>query len=327
MTKVRFEIDSRSPVSAYEQIRDQIINYVHLGLLVPGERLPAVRELAAQTRLNLKTAFRIYRKLARDELAEIQPQRGVFIKCSAPAARRSYQVALRSFARRVLREAQQVNLSPLRFLQLLAGQAGLEHPRSFRCAVLECNREQTHLFSAELRRRLKVDAFPVLTNSSPQRRERALRQADVFITTDFHQEEASRWAARHRKEVYRIRLNPKFLRLLVDNARRGVFPMVLTDVSFEPRFRRAMAGTVLGSLAERLVFVHYRNHARVRQLLAKARRAYVSPLCYTEVAKIVPKGVRLLTLQDMVSSESLRTLRRSLFPTFALRRRNGGLSA
>jgi len=283
--------------------------------------------LAAQTRLNLKTAFRIYRKLARDELAEIQPQRGVFIKCSAPAARRSYQVALRNLARRVLREAQQVNLSPFRFLQLLARRAGLEHLRSFRCAVLECNREQTHLFSAELRRKLKVDAFPVLTNSSPQRRERALRQADVFITTDFHQEEVSRWAARHRKEAYRIRLNPKFLRLLVKNARRGVFPMVLTDVSFEPRFRRAMAGTVPGSVAERLVFVHYRNHERVRQLLAKARRAYVSPLCYKDVTKIAPKGVRLLTLQDMISSESLRALRRSLFPTLALRRRNGSLSA
>src|SRR5262249_12605248 len=116
-------------------------------------------------------------------------------------------------------------------------------------------------------------------------------------------------------------------RLLVDNARRGGFPMVLTDVSFEPRFRRAMAGTVLGSLAARLVFVPCRNHARVRQLLGQARRAYASPRCYTEGAKIVPNGVRLLTLQDRVSSESLRTLRRSLFPTFALRRRNGGLSA
>jgi GntR family transcriptional regulator len=322
MTKVRFEINSRSSLSAYEQIRDQVINYVHLGLLASGERLPPIRELAAQTGLNLKTVFRIYRKLERDELAEIRPQCGVFIKCSAPAARRSYQVALRGLARRVLREAQQVNLSPFRFLQLLAMQTGLEHPRSLRCAVLECNREQTHLFSAELRRKLKVDAFPVFTNSSPQRRERALRQADVFITTDFHQEEVSRWAARHRKEVYRIRLNPKFLRLLVSNARRGVFPMVLTDVSFEPRFRRAMAGTVPGSVGERLVLVHYRNRGRLRQLLAKARRAYVSPLCYTEVAKIAPKGVRLLTLQDMISSESLRTLRRSLFLAFALRGRD-----
>ena len=209
MAKVRFEIDSRSALSTYEQIRDQVINYAHLGLLASGERLPTVRELAAQTGLNLKTAFRIYRKLAREELVEIQPQRGVFIKCSGPAARRSYQVVLRSLARRALREAQQVNLSPFRLLQLLAAQTGLEQARSLRCAVLECNREQTHLFSAELRRKLKVDAFPVLTNSSPQRREQALRRADVFITTDFHQEEVSRWAARHRKEVDRksTRLN------------------------------------------------------------------------------------------------------------------------
>lgn len=80
-------------------------------------------------------------------------------------------------------------------------------------------------------------------------------------------------------------------------------------------------------MADRLVFVHYRNRAGVRRLLAKARRAYVSPLCYAEVARIAPEGVQLLTLQDMILPESLRTLRRSLFPAFALRGRNGSLSA
>lgn len=313
-SRVRFRVDPQSSLPAREQIRDQLVTYVHLGLVGPGARLPAVRKLAAQTGLNLKTAFRIYRRLAREDLVRIQPQRGVFVKFSVRAARRSHQNALGSFLHRLLREARQFNLSPLRLTQLLAAEAGVEPARPIRCAVLECNREQTHLFSDELRRKLNVDAFPVSTLSSPAARERALRRADVFVTTDFHWEEVQRWAAQHRKEAYRIRLNPAFHRFLVRHARRGLFPMVLTSVSFEDGFRRALAGSTPPEVAERLVFVHHRNLARLNEILHQARRAYVSPLCYAEVARQAPAGVRLLTVRDMISRDSLQALRRSLLP-------------
>ena len=309
---IRFRFDRRSSLSPTTQIHDQLVAFVHLGLLPSGAPLPSVRDLAAQTGLNMKTAFRIYRSLAREDMVKIRPQRGVFVKFTARTARRSYQSALGGFLRRVLREAKQHSLSPRRFAQLLASEAGVAGERPIRCAVLECNREQTHLFSEELTRELRVDAFPVLTNSSRERRERALRRADVFITTDFHWEEAKRWAARHHKELYPIRLNPAFLRALVRNARRGLFPMVLTDISFEPRFRRAVAASVPAEVLNRMVFVHYRDRSRLRQLLARSRRAYVSPLCYREAAKQAPRGVKLITLRNMVSRESLRALRRSL---------------
>jgi len=312
---VRFYFDRRSARSPREQIHDQLIQHVHLGLLSFGVRLPSVRKLAAQTGLNLKTVFRIYRSLARHDLVEIRPQNGVFVKFAAGAAERSYQNGLRLFLREVLREARQYNLSPNRLAQLLASKAGSPPGQAIRCAVLECNREQTHLFSEELTRKLKVDAFPVSTNSSSQHRNRALRHADVLITTDFHWEEARRWAGQHHKEVYRIRLNPAFHRLLVRNAQQGLFPLVLTDISFESRFRRALAATVPSAVLERLVFVHYRDRSRLREILGRARRAYVSPLCYAEVAEQAPEGVRLITMHEMVSSESLRTLRHCLFPS------------
>lgn len=308
---IRFRVDPASPLPPREQIRDQIINYVHLGLLGPGARLPAVREVAAQTGINLKTAFRIYRRLAREGLIAIRPQRGAFVKFSARIAERSYQKNVDDFLRRVEREAKQLNLTPLRLAQMLAGHNGGRLGHALRCAVLECNREQTCLFAAELRRKLNVDAFPLLTHATARNRSRSLGGADVLITTDFHWPEAQRWAAQHHKEAYRIRLNPAFHALLLRHARQGLFPMVLTDTSFEPGFRRAVAGTTTPAVAERLVFVHYRNR-RLRELLRRAGRAYVSPLCYDEVKKQAPPGVRLITLYDMISPDSLHTLRRSL---------------
>jgi DNA-binding transcriptional regulator YhcF (GntR family) len=309
---VHFRVDPRSPRAPVAQIREQLITFAHVGLLGHGARLPSVRALAAQAGVNLKTAFRIYRILSDEGWVRIRPQHGVFLQATAAAAGRSYQSDLRAFFRRFLREAEQYNLSPARAAQLLAAQARVGSNTRLRCAVLECNREQAELFSREIKRKLGVDAFPVLTTAPPRRLERALGRADLFITTDFHREEVGRWAARHHKELYRIHLNPAFLRLLARNARCGPFPMVLTDISFEPRFRRVLARTVAPTVAERLLLVRSDDRARVRELLRRYRRAYVSPLCFDEVARIAPRGTRLLTLHSMISEDSLRAVRRSL---------------
>jgi len=308
----RFVVDSSSGLSPTAQIHQQLATYVHLGLLTRGSRLPTVRDLAARTGLNHKTAFRIYRNLAREDLVEIRPQQGVFVKFSGRAAQHSHISTRGNFLQRVLREAKQYNLSAVRLSRLLAAQAGARAGQPLRCAVLECNREQTQLFSSELTRKLGVDAFPVLTNSSTSMRERALRQADVFITTDFHWGEVTRWAARYHKEAFRIRLNPAFHRLLIQGAAKGLYPMILTDISFESAFRQALATTVPPTVLENIKFISSRNSKLVQQLLEQAQQAYVSPLCYDQIAQRAPKRVRLVTLRDMISRESLQVLRRNL---------------
>src|SRR5262249_53344765 len=288
--------------------------YVHLGLLPDGARLPAVRELASQTRLNLKTAFRIYRGLSQEGLVEIRPQHGVFVTCSERSASRSHESDIRSFLQRVLREAKQHSLSPTRLAQLLAAEGNAKGKGMLRCAILECNPEQTRLFSEELRRKLKLDTFPVSTSAPARVRDAALQKADVLITTDFHWDEVTHWAMACHREVFRIRLNPAFHRLVVRHARRGPFPMVLTDVSFESRFRQALAPTAGSRAMKNLRFVHYRNRKLLRQVLRQVAQVYVSPLCYHEIAKHVPAAVRLVTLEDMISQESLEILHHRLFP-------------
>ncbi len=307
---VRFYLDANSSLPAREQVRDQVLAYIHLGLLHPGHRLPAVRELAAETGVNLKTAFRIYRGLADDGLVEIRPQLGVFVKSSERAGNRSYRAGISSFLERIAREAQQYNLSPMRVSQLLAARSGAPVP--VRCAFLECNREQTGVFSAELRRRLGLEIVPVLTNAPRAVRERALRQADVLITTYYHREEVSLWSARLHKEVFCIRLNPEFHRMLLRYGRKGTFPMIMSDTSYEARFRRVMASLLPPKALEQLVLAPYKDRERVRELLGRVPYAYVSPLVYDEVRRLAPPSVKLITLREMISRESIEQLRRAL---------------
>ena len=60
MIFVRLQIDMTSEVPIYKQIRDQIVYGAATGALSPGERLPAVRQLAADIGVNPMTVNKAY---------------------------------------------------------------------------------------------------------------------------------------------------------------------------------------------------------------------------------------------------------------------------
>jgi len=71
------EHNSGVPVSA--QIVAQIKYMVVSGQLKPGERIPSVRVLASELKLNPTTVARIYRQLEAEEIICTQAGRGTFI--------------------------------------------------------------------------------------------------------------------------------------------------------------------------------------------------------------------------------------------------------
>jgi len=82
-------INPKSAVPIYRQIMDQIRRRVAAGLLVPGERLPSVRELAGQLLINPTTAARVDRDLEREGLLETRRGEGTYIAADATALARS----------------------------------------------------------------------------------------------------------------------------------------------------------------------------------------------------------------------------------------------
>jgi DNA-binding transcriptional regulator YhcF (GntR family) len=56
-------VDTTSAVPPYEQLRHQLADLVSAGVLRPGERLPPLRQLAADLGLAVGTVARTYREL------------------------------------------------------------------------------------------------------------------------------------------------------------------------------------------------------------------------------------------------------------------------
>jgi GntR family transcriptional regulator len=99
---IGFRLDRSSGVPAYRQLVDQVRQALRLGILVPGDQLPTVRDVVRQIAINPNTVHRAYRELEQQGLTEGRPGSGTFVKRSldaAPGRRADLQDALGAWIR------------------------------------------------------------------------------------------------------------------------------------------------------------------------------------------------------------------------------------
>jgi DNA-binding transcriptional regulator YhcF (GntR family) len=80
---VRVDPDGVRPL--FDQLRTQIIEGVRDGRLLPGARLPTVRELAGQLSMAVNTVARAYRELEAAGMLETRGRFGTFVARVDPA--------------------------------------------------------------------------------------------------------------------------------------------------------------------------------------------------------------------------------------------------
>lgn len=76
---MQIQINSASNRPVYQQIIDHIKRDIALNRLKNGEKLPTVRQLAAQLAINPNTIAKAYRQLEQDGIIVTRPGAGAFI--------------------------------------------------------------------------------------------------------------------------------------------------------------------------------------------------------------------------------------------------------
>ena len=106
-------VDVTSPVPPYEQLREQIAGLIATGLLQAGQRLPPVRQLAADLGLAGGTVARAYRELEQAGLVEGRGRHGTLIQSDTrtPADDQSSQRAVSAAADHLASTARDLGLS------------------------------------------------------------------------------------------------------------------------------------------------------------------------------------------------------------------------
>lgn len=73
------QVDPRSPVPVFEQLRSQIERLIASGQLAAGAKLPPIRHLATDLGLARGTVNKVYEALARDGLVETAGRHGTTV--------------------------------------------------------------------------------------------------------------------------------------------------------------------------------------------------------------------------------------------------------
>lgn len=89
---IRIDADSARPL--FDQVAASVRGDVLTGRLVPGDRLPAARELAEALEINLHTVLRAYQQLRDEGLIDLRRGRGAVVSvAAAPLAELSHDIA------------------------------------------------------------------------------------------------------------------------------------------------------------------------------------------------------------------------------------------
>jgi GntR family transcriptional regulator len=104
--RIRLDPSAREPLS--EQLRSALASRIASGRLAPGERMPTVRDLAAELQIAPNTVAKAYRDRASAGLIAGRGRRGTFVAARLPARLPWREARLAEAADAYVRRARQL---------------------------------------------------------------------------------------------------------------------------------------------------------------------------------------------------------------------------
>ncbi|MEO6528351.1 MAG: winged helix-turn-helix domain-containing protein [Gemmatimonadaceae bacterium] len=223
-----------------DALRRRFFSGLHLGLLSPGQRLPSIRALAEEMRVDRRTILAAYRELEHEGLVELRARSGIFFAPGGSSAGTARLEALDTWAVDVLVDAVTRGLSVPTFRDLFAKHTDT---RDLRAACIECNDDQTASLCAELRSGYGFetdahDSEALLDDRTPAR---TLARADLLVTTPFHAGEVQELAARARKPWIAVTSRADVFAEIAQRLPLGPVYFVITDPRFATKLARIYA--------------------------------------------------------------------------------------
>lgn len=223
-----------------ERLRGQIASGLHLQTLHEGDRLPSIRELAREWRVDPRTVRAGYRSLEREGLVTLKARSGVYVAAADHRAGAGLPWQ-EEWVIDVLRRAGERGIAP-------ADLDGYMRQRtrsvSLRTACLECNEDQMSWLVHETRRDYGLDSFGVdLANTSTVGMPSELLTADLLVGTTFHATQLQGLAESLGKPFVLVRLQPGFVREIVACLARGPLYFVVSDPRFAEKLPKIYART------------------------------------------------------------------------------------
>lgn len=118
--------NASSPIPVAVQIEDQIRRAIETGALLPGDKLPTIKDMAETLVVNPNTVAKVYHELHSDGVIDLRHGVGAFITDTEQSARKAHFVACQKELRRLLTAFRQRGLTDQEIRRLMDAELSYE---------------------------------------------------------------------------------------------------------------------------------------------------------------------------------------------------------
>lgn len=108
---IPFQIELKAGIPIYEQVVYAVKKAIAFGQLVPGDRLPSVRNLSQELKINPNTAQKAMAHLIREKIIEVRPGIGCTVASAVTATDEQRAAILEKKIEELVVEAKRLGLN------------------------------------------------------------------------------------------------------------------------------------------------------------------------------------------------------------------------
>lgn len=113
------KIDNNSNVPIYEQIYQQLLEYIITGLMQPDDKLPSVREMSSKIHINPNTVVKAYRLLEEQGFIYSVAGKGSFVSSKQNEQVKLFEQQLQTLSKEIVSKSKYLGLSFDELCQIL----------------------------------------------------------------------------------------------------------------------------------------------------------------------------------------------------------------
>jgi len=328
---MKIEIDKKSGIPLYLQIKHQIKRLLETGSLKEGEQLPTERDLSESLAVSRNTVSMSYKELVLENVLSSSPGRGTFVSPQAfinhKLKENNSQTRITEIIDLVINEALELNFELNELEKIICSRIKEKEKllKNINIAFIECNQEQLYFFSKGIELGTGISIIPILIDEiykEPDIFRERIRSIDLVVTTFFHYDEVKKFLADQKQRVLAIALDPLMETMVniahLSNKDESIGLVCITD-KFAQRVFQSIRQAGIKFLSFK--FIISRDTNEVKKFLINTDIVITSPGRKKEVEKLISPQIPLIEFVYVPDKGSMSMLKLAILDI----KREGGI--
>lgn len=297
------------------QVKKQIMDLIKNGTLKVGNKMPTERELSENLKVSRNTISAAYNELEQEGVLKSYQGRGTFVAEEAnPWKAQNIKEKIIKFVDLGLEEAIETGMDVDEFLDIVAQRVKEKKEIMSKITALyvECNIEQSRMFSKQLTESTNMNVIPFTLNDIMdinEEKKNIIEKCQVIIATFNHVNEVARLTKPFKKEVIGVAINVD-LQTIVKIARypeETKFGFVCMSQEFMFKARGALEKAGLGNI--NIQYTNATDKDELKKTTNSSDVIIVSPGRYNDVKEIVGEEKEVLRFIYSLDDSSIKALK------------------